>query len=248
MSSKKPIFSPYFAFGICVLYFVLLNIVQLITLSVVGLFFYDTDDLPQLIQLSSQNGFVVAYSIFFTALFFIIISPLIIYFYTKNHHITKQFFAIRLFSIRQLFYGLFLLTIMLLISEILTSLLNKNHLSFLDNLINTNNQFWLTTAIVIISPIYEEVLFRGMMYGTIAYIAPNQGTTLKTFSHHQWAGLFISSILFTYVHLQYDWFGMMIIFCLALLFGYVRIKYGLLLAILLHITNNAIAMINYLYF
>lgn len=241
-------FSSSFAFGICVLYFILLNVVQIVTLSWVGSFFYDTHDLSQIIQSSSQNGLVVAYSVYLTALFFIIISPIIIYFRTKNHNLTKAFFDIRLFSIHQLFYGLFLLVFLLSISELLNHIFQKNHLSFLDKLIKTDNQFLLIIAMVIISPIYEEILFRGMMYGTIAHISPHHSTTLKTFSHHQWAGLLISSVLFTAVHLQYDGLGMMIIFCLALLFGYVRIKYGLLLAIVLHIVNNAVAMINYLYF
>lgn len=246
--TPSPPFSPYFAFGICVLYFVLLNVVQLMALWLVGSFFYETHDVSQLIQSSSKNGLVIAYSVFLTAFFFILISPLIIHSRTNNHRLTKQFFAIKTFSIRQLAHGLLLLVIIFLISEFLTQLLGKNHLSFLDGIINQDNQFLLTIAIVIISPIYEEVMFRGMMYGAIAHITTHHGTTLNTLSHYQWAGLFISSILFTYVHLQYDWFGMVIIFCLALLFGYVRIKYGLLLAIILHIINNAIAMIDYLYF
>lgn len=245
--SQSP-FSSSFAFGICVLYFILLNVIQLATLSWVGSFFYDTHDVAQLIQSSSQNGLVVAYSVYLTALFFIVISPILIYWRTKTPHLTKAFFDIRLFSIVQLFYGLLSLTIILVVSEISTQLFDKNHFSFLDNIINPNNQIWLIIAIVVISPIYEEILFRGMMYGTIAHIYPYQGKTLTTFTHHQWAGLLISSVLFTAVHLQYDGLGMMIIFCLALLFGYVRIKYGLLLAIVLHIVNNAVAMINYLYF
>lgn len=246
--TPPPPFSPYFAFGICVLYFVLLNVVQLMALWLVGSFFYETHDVSQLIQSSSKNGLVIAYSVFLTALFFIIISPLLIYYRTKNTQVVKNFFAIRHFSMRHLGHGVMLLVVVLAISEFLNQLLGKNHLLFLDGLINKDNQLLLTIAIVIISPIYEEILFRGMMYGAIAHITLNHGTTLHTLSHYQWAGLFISSILFTYVHLQYDWFGMVIIFCLALLFGYVRIKYGLLLAIVLHIINNAIAMTDYLYF
>lgn len=248
MSLSKSTFSPHFAFGICLIYFILLNVVQLATLLLVGLFFYGMQDLPSIIQASSQNGFIVAYSVFFTALFFIIISPTIIYKKTKNISQTKQFFQLQYPTKKSMIHGFFSLFTLLIINECILYVFNNNPMIFLDSIVNPANQYMMIVAVVFFAPIYEEIIFRGMMYGAIANIQPNQNNTIKHWNSYQWLGLLISSILFTCVHLQYDWLGLSMIFVLALLFGYVRIKYGLWLAILLHMTNNAIAMINYLYF
>ena len=56
----------------------------------------------------------------------------------------------------------------------------------------------------------------------------------------------ISSLLFMLLHLQYDMLGMTVIFAMALLFCFIRIRYGLVMAILMHMVNNGVAMAVYL--
>jgi membrane protease YdiL (CAAX protease family) len=88
---------------------------------------------------------------------------------------------------------------------------------------------WL--AFVIVAPLGEEILFRGFMFrGWAASPLGPIGTIVLT------------SAIFAFVHLQYDWFGMIQTGGLALLFGWLRWRSGsTLLTILLHTLVNFVA-------
>jgi tetratricopeptide (TPR) repeat protein len=85
-------------------------------------------------------------------------------------------------------------------------------------------------SVVIVGPIVEEILFRGLIYGALE-------RRLRVFG-----AILVSSLLFALVHLQVVYF--IPIFCLGLVLGWARWKANSLgLPILIHVLNNGVALI-----
>ncbi|MDO4427705.1 MAG: CPBP family intramembrane metalloprotease [Moraxella sp.] len=143
--------------------------------------------------------------------------------------------------------GLGLLLLFFGLSEGLGRLLDKTPMDFMAEFIE-GNPLWLVLFLtVIVAPVYEELLFRGVVFGLIAHANPKKIHTAPSRRQLVLASV-ISSVLFAVVHLQYDWFGFGLIFLLALLFCYLRVRSGsLVLPILFHMLNNAAAMAVYLF-
>jgi uncharacterized protein len=86
---------------------------------------------------------------------------------------------------------------------------------------------WL--ALVVVGPIGEEVLFRGFLFRGLIQ-GPRD--TLP--------GILVISLIWSLLHIQYDWFGVGLVFVLGVMFGYVRLYSGsTTLVILLHVLLNA---------
>ncbi len=136
------------------------------------------------------------------------------------------------------FIGLWLLFV--IATETLTYILDKNPTAFVDDLYDSANPKWLLiVTMVVIAPIYEEVMFRGILWSAVReQCAGAKGV---------WIASIATSVLFSLIHLQYAIYEMSVIFILALLLSYARAKSGsLYLPILLHIINNGLAMWMYL--
>lgn len=118
--------------------------------------------------------------------------------------------------------------------------LDKTPTVFMDELVVGQSWvglFWLFLLVVVIAPIYEELVFRGLVFGVL-YHAKSEA--------HLWHAILLSSALFALVHLQYDWFGFLWILVLAAVLAWVRYRSGsILLPILLHVINNALALLVY---
>jgi membrane protease YdiL (CAAX protease family) len=91
----------------------------------------------------------------------------------------------------------------------------------------------LLVAVAIAAPVGEEIVFRGFLFrGWTASPLGGTGTIVLT------------SAIWAAIHLQYDWFGMMQIFCLGLLFGWIRWRSGsTTLTILMHSATNVAATV-----
>lgn len=90
---------------------------------------------------------------------------------------------------------------------------------------------WLTAiAVIVLSPVAEEILFRGLLYGALAkWLKP------------AWV-IVITSIAFALVHMQIVYF--LPLFVVGLVLGYARHKTGSLTAsILIHGINNGLALL-----
>jgi uncharacterized protein len=92
---------------------------------------------------------------------------------------------------------------------------------------------WLIIGFVFVFPIAEEAIFRGFLYRgwvrTPRAVVP---------------GIIVISALFAVYHVQYDWFGIFIIFGRGLFYGWVRWWSGsTLLAGLAHGVSNLYVMI-----
>jgi membrane protease YdiL (CAAX protease family) len=130
-------------------------------------------------------------------------------------------------------------------SQALTYLLDKSPLVFVDPLYQSVSSVWLLIfAMVIVAPIYEELIFRGLLWSAIA-----EQFSGATYAEHRGAVVasLVTSVIFAVIHLQYGIYEISTIVVLALIFCYARIKSGsLVLPMLLHIINNGAAMGQYL--
>jgi uncharacterized protein len=91
----------------------------------------------------------------------------------------------------------------------------------------------LLIAVVVAAPIGEEIMFRGFLFRGWA-TSPLGVTVTIVMTAAIWAG----------IHVQYDWFGIAQVFCLGLLFGWVRARSGsTLLTIMMHAVCNLAATI-----
>lgn len=253
MTMTRPVFtfSPPFAFFVCFFCVALMLIMQLLGIYWVSLWYFEVpnQDMGDLVLMGSEHGLVVAGSVVVTALFLMAFCYTVIYAKTKNHSSLLEFFAIKSVPLFGFLRHLGIFLVFLVISETLMVVFDKSPMSFMDTLITQDTLIPLVVATTIIAPLYEEVVFRGLIFGTIVNTSSSltNQPNLLGLSPKEWTATVISSVLFAMVHLQYDVFGMGVIFVIALLLCYARIKYGLLLAIVLHVINNSLAMAMYLY-
>ncbi|MGH6666015.1 MAG: lysostaphin resistance A-like protein [Pseudolabrys sp.] len=92
---------------------------------------------------------------------------------------------------------------------------------------------WLWLAIVVATPIGEEIVFRGFLF---------RGW-LKS-PRDVWPVIVATSLLWAVIHLQYDWYVIGQIFAFGLLLGWMRWATGsTLLTILLHALINTEGML-----
>ncbi|WP_227680619.1 CPBP family intramembrane glutamic endopeptidase [Psychrobacter sp. SWN149] len=156
----------------------------------------------------------------------------------------RQYLALKPFSLSVGMGMLGLLLIFMIVSQALTYLLDMTPLDFVDPLYQSVSSVWLLVfAMVIVAPIYEEVVFRGILWSAIA-----EQFSSASYSENYGAivASMITSLIFAIIHVQYGIYEISTIVVLALLFCYARIKSGsLLLPIVLHIVNNGAAMWQY---
>jgi uncharacterized protein len=90
---------------------------------------------------------------------------------------------------------------------------------------------WFT--FVVAAPAGEEIMFRGFLYR--GWVQSRRGVV---------PGVVIISALWAVMHAQYDWFGLLQIFLMGLLFGWVRWRSGsVALTMLMHGIANLWAML-----
>lgn len=88
------------------------------------------------------------------------------------------------------------------------------------------------------APIVEELLFRGFLF-----------SHLKNSALGVYGSIILTTILWTFIHFQYDFSLLIVLFFLGLLLGYIRHKYNsIYLAIVIHAVHNLLATINILFF
>ena len=91
----------------------------------------------------------------------------------------------------------------------------------------------LVIAFCVAAPMWEEIFARGFLYR--GWSESRLGVT---------GAIFLSSLAWTSLHLQYDWFFFGEVFSIGLLLGYLRYRTGSTwLTIVLHGINNLAATI-----
>lgn len=92
---------------------------------------------------------------------------------------------------------------------------------------------WLWLAVVVATPIGEEILFRGFLF---------RGWLRSP--RDVWPVIMVTSLLWAIIHLQYDWYVIGQVFAFGLLLGWIRWASGsTILTILLHAMINSEGMI-----
>ena len=190
----------------------------------------------------SNDGTVVSLSIIIGCVLLVAVSALLIRVRGGN---VRKYLALQPFSWSVGIGMLGLLLIFMIGSQALTYLLNESPLVFVDPLYESGSSVWLLIfAMVIVAPIYEELIFRGLLWSAIAEQFSNVAN-----AEHRGAivASLVTSVIFAVIHLQYGIYEIGTIVVLALIFCYARIKSGsLVLPMLLHVVNNGAAMAQYL--
>lgn len=203
---------------------------------------------------ASGNGTIVSSSIFLSLLF---LSALIVLLIRLKGGRVVDYLALKPFSLAIGIGSFGLLAIFMIGSQSLTYLLDKSPSQFVDPLYASVSSVWLLViALAIVAPIYEELVFRGIIWSALKdqfasrYVASSlSAAQLAKKSETQGAIMasLITSLVFAIMHLQYGLYEISTIIVLALIFCYARYKSGsLLLPIILHIINNSLAMWQYL--
>ena len=190
----------------------------------------------------SNDGTVVSLSIIIGCVLLVAVSVLLIRVRGGN---VRKYLALQPFSWSVGIGMLGLLLIFMIGSQALTYLLNESPLVFVDPLYQSVSSVWLLIfAMVIVAPIYEELIFRGLLWSAIA----EQFSNVPNAEHRgALVASLVTSVIFAVIHLQYGIYEIGTIVVLALIFCYARIKSGsLVLPMLLHVVNNGAAMAQYL--
>ena len=91
----------------------------------------------------------------------------------------------------------------------------------------------LVAAIVVVAPVFEEILFRGFLLAGL--VASRLG---------EFGAVLLSSVAWAVIHLQYDIYGAAFIVGVGFLLGYARLRTGsLAVPIILHMLVNAVSTI-----
>lgn len=194
----------------------------------------DTSSLDFLFSMGSQNGLVISLSVLFTGVMVLGFIALIIK--LKQGATLKDYLALNGFTAKQFFVFTGLLLLLNVGIEFASNWLGLNPMSFVDDIFPTAKPLWLLVlAMVVVAPIYEEVMFRGFMWAGLA-----------KYLNFWWASI-ATSLVFAWIHGQYTPVEGGMIVLLAMLFSYARAKSNsLLLPMALHIINNGLAMGIYL--
>jgi CAAX protease family protein len=145
----------------------------------------------------------------------------------------REYFSLNRFSRRDLFLGIACLTVLLLVEPAMEWLLGLDSGvgSFAATyrtakLVGELPILWL--ALVVVAPVSEELLFRGFLHRGWA---------------PSWLGvsgtIVLTSVLWALLHQQYNWFGILWVFLVGLIFGCIRQRSGsTTLTIMLHALYN----------
>lgn len=262
-------FSTLGAVALCLFSLLFMFALQLIGVYISAVLYYEQAadlDIATLIMLGSNNGMVVAMSILITALVFTLFAVGLIYFKSHktsqthlggtispaNHwHRVWRFFGVQAIHGKGLAVSMIGMIVFMGVSELILLGLDSSPMDFLHGLINEASLLPLIFAIVVVAPIYEELVFRGLIFGALYHTQNPSQLPIRLFfgitvEKRTLMASLMSSLLFSLVHLQYDLIGMMVIFAMALFFAFIRIRYGLIMAILMHMMNNGVAMGVYL--
>jgi len=98
---------------------------------------------------------------------------------------------------------------------------------------NAGNIFFLSLAIVVAAPIFEELFFRGFVFAGIA------NSRIGVIG-----AILITALIWTVIHGQYDWYTRSQIFLIGILLGAARAHSGSLLPpVLMHALMNGLALV-----
>lgn len=153
-----------------------------------------------------------------------------------------DYLALRGTSWRNLLLGIVALVVLVMGWEgVSTAMGRESSAGFMVDVLKSaraEGALWLlVVSFCVVAPITEEFLTRGFLYRgwSESFLRPA-------------GAIVLSSLVWTAMHLQYDWFFFGEIFSIGLLFGYLRYRSGSIwLTVILHGLNNLAATLQTLW-
>jgi membrane protease YdiL (CAAX protease family) len=149
-----------------------------------------------------------------------------------------DYLALRWTSWKNLFVGTLALVVLVVGWDLLSRALGREITpGFMGDVLKSaraDGALWLLViAFCVVAPTVEELFARGFLYRgwSESFLGPI-------------GAIVLSSVAWTGLHLQYDWFFLGEVFSIGLLLGYLRYRYhSILLTIVLHGLNNLAATV-----
>jgi len=180
-----------------------------------------------------DNGAVISLCTFATTVICSVMILLVIK--LKKGASIKEYLGLKSVEAKTAFYWLLSVFVFIIFSDTLTILLGRPIVpEFMTSVYTSIENVWiLWLAIIIAAPLFEELFFRGFIFsGLSSSLMGPIGTILFT------------SLLWAFIHFQYDLYEISTIFLIGLILGAVRWKTGsVLLPIGLHSFINFVAII-----
>src|SRR5215468_4981646 len=144
-----------------------------------------------------------------------------------------EYFALDLPRRRDLIIAVAGLAVVIIVADLLTLAFGRELVPAFQLQIHRTAQaegalISLWFALIVVAPVGEELLFRGFLFRGFVR-EPRDALP----------GILAISLIWSLLHIQYDWFGASLVFGIGVLFGYVRLYSGsTTLVILLHALLN----------
>ena len=185
------------------------------------------------IEGAATNGLIVAVSTCATS---VLCTGLVVFLASSRRGITvKDYLALRYVSVRSLAVWTAGVLALILLSDWMTRVVGRSVVpEVMLDMYRTAGfypLFWL--AVVVAAPISEEIFFRGFLF------AGFQHSRIGPFG-----AILLTSLVWTLIHIQYDVWGLGLIFLLGVFLGLVRLRTASVYAtIALHALVNLVATI-----
>jgi len=153
----------------------------------------------------------------------------------KEHSNLTDYLGLKKPSLGEIKYWLIIITCLMLVSDMLTILLDKPVVpEFMQTVYLSGDPVWLLwLALIIGAPLFEELFFRGFII-----------TGLASSFTGPIGAIVLSAVIWSVIHLQYDLYGIITIFITGVILGVARLKTdSVLLCIGMHASINLIACI-----
>ena len=204
---------------------------------VVSIFNNRTTDFSELDYSEFLNiidlGMLISLSIIISAI--ISIGILLLFIRARRGAPAAEYLGLRSFSIKATLVGLPIIILYIVSYSLIYNLFDTTAETdvMLDVYATTASPVLLWLAVVVFAPVFEEILFRGFLY-----------TGFRSSRIGVVGAVIITSLLWAGSHLQYQLFGIILIFILGIILGIVRQKTGSLwVPMIMHGFNNLLAMI-----
>lgn len=210
------------------------QIVGVIALAVVDLLRDPAFDAREWIERGAVNGDALAAATLISTL---ICVPLVFALVSQTQN-RWHFLRIQRTSARTMLFWVGVLIAVVAVSDLLTLSMGRPIVP--DVMVETfsaANPILLFVALTLFAPLFEEVFFRGFLY-----------SGLEAIGARQWVPVVTTAALWSMLHLQYDFYGIVSIFVMGLLLGAARRSTeSILPCLVMHFAANAIAYIEAAY-
>lgn len=146
---------------------------------------------------------------------------------------TNAFLGLRIPHWKQVLLWLGVFIALGLMTELLAHLSPAFRTDFMTKVISsTTDLFWLVLGVGIIASLFEELLLRGLLFGSIRHM----------FDEH--TAVALTAGVFAVMHMQYDPAVMLLILPMGIVLGYARARSGSIwVPVLLHTLNNLLTVL-----